>query len=91
MFSIVDLANVVINVENVSDLQWFPSNLHIHLLQNVDAPHPLETSCHVPSLLPSSILLVVPLMAMSPMVSLASTPSTISLVEMSFLVLLQSV
>ncbi len=41
------VANVVVNVENVLDLQWSPSNFHIHPLQSVDAPHPLETLCHV--------------------------------------------
>jgi hypothetical protein len=46
--AIVAIVNVAINVENVSNLQWFPSNLHIHLLQSVDDLHPLETLCHVP-------------------------------------------
>jgi hypothetical protein len=46
--SIADVAaNVVVNVGNVVDLQWYPSNLHIHFHQSVDVPHPLETLCHV--------------------------------------------
>jgi hypothetical protein len=36
MFVVIIVANVVVNVENVLDLQWFPSNLHIHPLQSVD-------------------------------------------------------
>jgi hypothetical protein len=46
MFAIVVVANVVINVRNVVDFQWYPSNIHPH--QSVDVPHPLETLCHVP-------------------------------------------
>jgi hypothetical protein len=49
MFVIVVAANDVVNVENVLDFQWSPSNLHIHPLQSVDVPHPLETLCHAPS------------------------------------------
>jgi len=37
------------NAADVVDLQWSPSNLHIHLHQNVNALHPLETLCHDPS------------------------------------------
>jgi hypothetical protein len=46
---VVDTINVVVNVENVLDLQWSPSNPHIHPLQSANDPHPLETLCHVPS------------------------------------------
>jgi hypothetical protein len=49
VFIVVVAANVVVNAENVLDLQWFPSNFHIHPLQSVDVPQPLETFCHVPS------------------------------------------
>jgi hypothetical protein len=42
MFVVV-VANVIVNVGNVVDFQWSPSNLHIHPHQSVDAPHPLET------------------------------------------------
>jgi len=49
---VVVVANVVVNVENVSNLQWFPSNLHIHPLQSANVPHPLKTLCHVPFLTP---------------------------------------
>jgi hypothetical protein len=48
MFVVGVIANVVVNVENVVDLQWFPSNFHIHHHQNVDIPHLLETLYHVP-------------------------------------------
>jgi hypothetical protein len=41
MFAIVIIANVVPNVANVMDLQWSPSNLHIH--QSANVIHPLET------------------------------------------------
>jgi hypothetical protein len=41
MSIVVVIANVVVNVENVLDFQWSPSNLHIHPLQSVDVPHPL--------------------------------------------------
>jgi hypothetical protein len=49
MFGVVVTTNVVINVENVVDLQWSPSNLHIHPHQSADVPHPLETLCHLHS------------------------------------------
>jgi len=39
MSIVIVVANVVVNVENVLDLQWFPSNLHIHPLCEV-TPHP---------------------------------------------------
>jgi hypothetical protein len=45
---VVIVAIVVGNVENVMDLQWFPSNLHIHPHQSANVPHLLETLCHVP-------------------------------------------
>jgi hypothetical protein len=48
MFDVVDVANVVPNATNVVDLQWSPSSLHIHFHQNANAPHLLETLCHVP-------------------------------------------
>jgi hypothetical protein len=38
VFVVVVATNVVVNVENVLDFQWFPSNLHIHPLQIVDVP-----------------------------------------------------
>ncbi len=47
MFVVV-ATNVVVNVENVVDLQWSPSNLHIHPNESGDVFHPLETLCHVP-------------------------------------------
>jgi hypothetical protein len=46
--SIVVVKNVLVNVENVVDLQWSLSNLHIHPDESEDVPHPLETLCHVP-------------------------------------------
>jgi hypothetical protein len=46
---VVVVANDVVIVGNVVDLQWSPSNLHIHHRQSADAPHPLESLCHVPS------------------------------------------
>ncbi len=48
MSIVVVVTNVAVNDGNVLDLQWFPSNLHIHFHQSVDVPHPLETSCHDP-------------------------------------------
>jgi hypothetical protein len=48
MFVVVAITNVVANVENVLDLHWSPSNLHIHPLQSANVPRPLETLCHVP-------------------------------------------
>jgi hypothetical protein len=48
MSVVVVTTNVVVNVVNVLDLHWSPSNLHIHPLQSADIPHPLETLCHVP-------------------------------------------
>jgi hypothetical protein len=65
VFIVVVAANVVVNVENVSGLQWFPSNLHIHPLQIAYAFHPLETLYHVPSSLPSFAPLIIFLVAMS--------------------------
>ncbi len=47
---VVVATNVVVNVVNVLDLQWSPSNLHIHPLQSANDPHLLETLCHVNSL-----------------------------------------
>jgi len=49
VFGVVVTTNVVINIENVVDLQWSPSNLHIHPNQSANVPHLLETLCHVPS------------------------------------------
>jgi hypothetical protein len=49
MSIVVVVANVVVNVENVSNLQWSPSNLHIHPFQSANVPHPLETLYHVSS------------------------------------------
>jgi hypothetical protein len=49
VFVIVVVTNVDVNVENVVDLQWPPSNLHVHPHESEDDPHPLETLCHVPS------------------------------------------
>jgi hypothetical protein len=86
--SIVVVANVVANVENVLDLEWSPSNLHIHPLQSVNVLHPLETLCHVPSKLPGFVPSAVSPMAMSFMVFLASAPLVVFLVEMSSMVLL---
>jgi hypothetical protein len=40
---VVATTTVVVNVENVLDLQWSPSNLHTHPLQSANVPHPLET------------------------------------------------
>jgi hypothetical protein len=85
MFVVVITANVV---ENVLDLQWSPSNLHIHPLQNANAPHPLKLICHVPSKLLGSTLAAVSFVAMSYVVFPTSTPSIISLMEMSYVVLL---
>jgi len=48
MSVIVVVANVVANVVNVLDLQWSPSNLHMHPRKSANALHPLETLCHVP-------------------------------------------
>jgi len=48
VYVIVVIANVEVKFENVVDLKWFPSNLHIHLHESVDVFHPLETLCHVP-------------------------------------------
>jgi hypothetical protein len=45
---IVATTNDVVNVGNVVDLQWSPSNHHIRRHQSADVPHPLETLCHVP-------------------------------------------
>jgi hypothetical protein len=86
---VVVVANVIVNVENVSNLQWFPSNLHIHPLQSADVLHPLENLYHVPSSLHGFAPLDVLLVAMSLVVSLASAPLVVSLVEMSFHVLLK--
>jgi hypothetical protein len=47
MFVVFVVINVTINVENVLDLQWSPSNFHIHPLQSANVPHPLETLCDV--------------------------------------------
>jgi hypothetical protein len=49
MSAIVVVANVVQNATNVVGLQWSPSNLHIHPLQNANVLHPLETLYQVPS------------------------------------------
>jgi len=46
---VVVVAITVVNAENVVDLEWSPSNLHIHPHQSVNVPHLLETLCHVPS------------------------------------------
>jgi hypothetical protein len=32
------VVGVVVNVVNVLDLQWSPSNIHIHPLQSADVP-----------------------------------------------------
>jgi hypothetical protein len=47
--SCVVVANDVVNDGNVVDLQWFPSNFHIHHHQSANVLHPLKTLCHVPS------------------------------------------
>ncbi len=47
--AIVIATNVVVNVGNVMDFQWSPSNLHVYPHQNVNVLHLLETLCHVPS------------------------------------------
>jgi hypothetical protein len=91
MSVIVVVANVVANVVNVLDLQWSPSNLHMHPRKSANALHPLETLCHVPFELPGSTLAVVFPMVMSFVVSFASVPSAISLVEMSYVVQLHLV
>jgi hypothetical protein len=47
---IVATANVVINVINVVDFQWCPSNFHIYPHPFVDTPHPLKknfVSCYL--------------------------------------------
>ncbi len=46
---VVIVAIVVVNAENVVDLQWSPSNFHIHPHQSANVLHLLETLCHVPS------------------------------------------
>jgi hypothetical protein len=46
---VIVAVNVVVNVENVLDLKWSPSDLHIHPFRSADVPHTLETLCHVPS------------------------------------------
>jgi hypothetical protein len=49
---VIVIANNVVNVGNVGNvvnLQWSPSNLHIHHHQNANVVHPLEALCHVPS------------------------------------------
>jgi len=68
------------------DLQWFPSNLHIHLHQSVNVLHPLETLCHVPFKLYGSAPLVVSPLEMSFVVLLAFAPLAMSNVELSFVV-----
>jgi hypothetical protein len=87
VYVVVVVANVVVNVENVSNLQWLPSNIHTHPLQSANVPHPLETLCHVPFYHLGSTPTIL-LMAMSYMVSLTFVPSTIFHVEMSSMVLL---
>jgi len=52
VFVVVIAINIVPNVINVMDLLLSPSNFHIHLYQNEDVLHPLETLCHVSSYLP---------------------------------------
>ncbi len=79
MFTIVDIANVIVNVENVLDLHWSPSNLHIHPLHSVFALHLLKTLCHVFPVV------------MSFVVSPTSIPLAVFIVKMSYVVLLQAV
>jgi hypothetical protein len=45
---VVVVAITIVNVENVVDLEWSPSNLCIHPHQSANVPQPLETLCHVP-------------------------------------------
>ncbi len=75
--------SAIVTTINVVDLQWSPSNLHIHLHQSANALHPLETLCHVPfSLLGSAPSAVFP-MEMSSIVPPTSTPLVVSHVELS--------
>ncbi len=87
MFVVVVAVNVVVNV---LDLQWCPPNLHIHPLQSVDAPHPLETLWH-PFKLHGYAPSIVSLVAMSFVVSPTFVSLVVSPMEMSSMVLLQSV
>ncbi len=41
-------ANVVVNVGNVLNFQWSPSNLHIHPHQSTNVFQLKKTLCHVP-------------------------------------------
>jgi hypothetical protein len=43
---IATTANVVVNVKNVVDFQWCPSNLRIYPHPYMDIPHPLKTLYH---------------------------------------------
>jgi len=88
MSIIVIVANVVVNVVNVSDLQWSPSNLRIHPLQSVDDPHLLETLYHVPSSLLGPTSSIVPPMAMSFVVSPTFASLVVFPMEMSSKVLM---
>ncbi len=84
---LVDLPmSTIVITTNVVNLQWSPSNLHIHLHQSVDVFHPLKTLCHVPfSLLGVTPSIVFP-MEMSFIIPPTSTPLVMSHMELSFVV-----
>jgi hypothetical protein len=78
VFVIVVVTNVVLNATNVVDLQWSPSNFHIHLHQSADVLHPLKTLCHAP--------LAISPMEMSFVVPFTFAPLAMFLMELSFVV-----